>query len=500
MNITVKTGKLGNATEEVLVVGVFTKEKKEINISRPIKDYADSIAKLNNAKVFKAEAETCYFLRSLEGSSILFVGLGDPKDANTETFRRVGAKIQTALNAEKVTSACVFLESFLLAKGSKGAKAEDYTQALSEGMFLSTYKFDAYKTLAKAPEVKLVVTLLQETRSAAVQKSVEIAEACADAVFIARDLSNEPGSELYPATLAKRAEALAKKYGIRCKVLDVPELKKEKMGGLLGVGQGSERTPRFIILDYKPKKMKKGAKKLALVGKAITFDSGGISIKPSQSMDEMKHDMSGGANMIAATLLAAKLNCPNPVSAYIAAAENMPSGSAIVPSAILHTRSGKTIEVLNTDAEGRLVLADGLDYAQDDKPDYIIDMATLTGAVVVALGGVCSAVMGNDQKMIQKFLEIAEQTGEKHWQLPLYKEYSDDMKGKVGDLRNIGSDRSAGSSKAGAFLQYFVKDNTSWMHIDCAGSAWNQNHLPYSAGAGASGHGVRTLYQFACSI
>lgn len=499
MNITVKTQSFGKTSENVLVMGVHSNEKKEALVSKLLKPYADHLKSLGAEKVFVGSPGSTYFLRNFDGQSLLFFGLGEAKSASCEVVRCAGAKVSKILAAEKVKSAAVSIDTFTSSKGSKGAKAEDYVQAFAEGAFLATYKFDKYKTDKKKENVKVDLVLVQENRAAANSKAVEVAEACADAVFIARDLSNEPGSTIYPQTLAKTTEALAKKYGVKCKVLDVPAIKKEKMGGLMGVGQGSSRTPRFIILEYKPKKAKRGAKKVGFVGKAITFDSGGISLKPGLQMDEMKHDMSGGANVIAATLLAAKLKCPNPVSAYIAAAENMPSGTAIVPSTILNTRSGKTIEVLNTDAEGRLVLADALDYAQDEKPDYLIDAATLTGAVVIALGNVCSAIMGNDQKMMDKYMSAAEKTGEKHWQLPIFKEYTDDMKGKVGDLRNIGGDRSAGSSKAGAFLQEFVRDGVSWMHIDCAGSAWNQRHLPY-AGMGASGHGVRTLCEFACSV
>ncbi len=499
MNIVVKTQHFGKADQNTLVIGVFTDKKKNAIISKALKPFTEEIHALSKNKVFSGEKESTYFLRNFDGQNILFFGLGEAKSAETEVLRCAGAKVYTSLVAEKISDIAVSVDSFYTANGSKGAAFDAYVQAFAEGLLLSTYKFDKYKSDVK-PSPELEVTFLQEDQTTPTKRAVDIAKACADAVFIARNLSNEPGSTIYPATLAKESERLAQKYDVRCKVLDVPAIKKEKMGGLIGVGQGSTHTPRFIILEYKPTKAKRDAKKVAFVGKAITFDSGGISLKPGASMDEMKHDMSGGANMIAAVLLAAKLKCPNPVSAYIAAAENMPSGTAIVPSAVLHTRSGKTIEVLNTDAEGRLVLSDALDYAQDAKPDYIIDAATLTGAVVVALGSICSAIMGNDQEMMDQYLSAAEKTGEKHWQLPLYKEYTDDMKGsKIADLRNIGSDRSAGSSKAGAFLQEFVKEGSSWMHIDCAGSAWNQRHLPY-AGVGASGHGVRTLAEFACSV
>ena len=372
----------------------------------------------------------------------------------------------------------------------------DFVQGLAEGFALANYNFDQYKSKRVKPSLTQVCFY---TSSGLAQIKRQIAEAtfAAEAVFVARDLSNEPGNVMFPMSLAKRVEKLAKQNGLKFRLLEKQALKKEKMGGLLGVGQGSSNPPCMIILEYKPKKMKKSAKKIALVGKAITFDTGGISLKPGGKMDEMKHDMSGGANMIAATILASKMKCPNQISTYIVAAENMPGGSAIVPSTILTSRSGLTMEVLNTDAEGRLVLADGLDYAQDSNPDVVIDMATLTGAVLVALGNVCSAIMGNDPKTLARFKVAADRTQEKHWELPLYAEYSKDMKGKVGDLRNIGSDRTAGSSKAGAFLQEFIREKVKWIHIDCAGTAWDQRHLPYCS-HGATGHGVRTLARFSC--
>lgn len=335
--------------------------------------------------------------------------------------------------------------------------------------------------------------LAEKKGIAAIERAVFQASAENRALKIARDLSNEPGSHLYPMELARRVQKMAKEYGVACKILDLPALKKEKMGGIIGVGQGSINPPCLIVLDYKPKK--KAKKTIALVGKAVTFDSGGISLKPGQGMEEMKHDMSGGADVIAATLLAAELKSPNRVVGIIPSAENMPDGNAIVPSTILNTRSGKTIEVQNTDAEGRLILADAIDYAQDFNPDALIDVATLTGAVILALSNIAAGIMGNDAGLVEKFKKAARETEERYVELPIFPEYEDDIKSKIADIKNIGGEKGAGSQKGGAFLKYFVRKGVKWMHVDIAGTAWSSGKTPYHPRHGASGHTVRTLTQ-----
>jgi leucyl aminopeptidase len=294
--------------------------------------------------------------------------------------------------------------------------------------------------------------------------------------------------------LARRAQKLAKEHGLSCKVLEMKDLKKEKMGALVGVGQGSANPPCLIVMEYKPKKPKKT---IALVGKAVTFDSGGISLKPGAGMEEMKHDMSGGADVIAATILAARMKSDNHIVCVVPSAENMPDGTAIIPSAVLTARSGKTIEVQNTDAEGRLILSDALDYAQDFEPDAIIDVATLTGAVVMALSHVAAGIMGNDEGLMNKFKAAAAETEERFVELPIFQEYVDDIKSKIADIKNIGGDKGAGSQKGGAFLQEFIRKGNKWVHVDIAGTAWSAGKVPYNPAFGATGQSVRTLAQFA---
>lgn len=497
MELILQSQSIKNAKSKTLVVGVFQSPdgKKPLSACKA-KIGEDILNSLAKAEVFTGEKGKVYFVRSYDKDpSIVFIGLGKTSETDTECLRVTAANLEKKLEAESINEAAICVDSLLHKDVTKKFAVEALLQSFAEGLLLTQYSFDKYKEKPKTKKLKKV-TFHTEKKSKKLNESLVTAEVLSDAVFIARDLSNEPSSTIYPQSLGKEAEKLAKKYGVKCRVMQKAELVKEKMGGILGVGQGSNNPPTFIIMEYKPKAMKKTAKKIAFVGKAVTFDTGGISLKPSPKMEEMKHDMSGGANAIAAILGAAKLGVKNHIFAYIPAAENMPGGKAICPSTILKSRSGKTIEVQNTDAEGRLILCDALDYAQEKKPDVIIDMATLTGAVVIALGNACSAIMGNNQTAVNRYLEIAEETGEKHWQLPLYKEYDDDMNSKIADVCNIGGDRGAGSQKAAVFLQRFIKEGQTWMHLDIAASAWNQRHLPY-APYGATGATVRTLIAFA---
>jgi leucyl aminopeptidase len=480
------------APESTHVIGAFQTDGKGVpSTSRD--EFEDLLTKLAAEDVFKARKGQAYFVRALDDASpnLLFIGLGKADEATGESFRVAGANMAKRLEAEKVKAAALDFSS-CVAKGMKGEMA---ALGLAQGALFSAYSFDHYKSEKSKPALAEVVFYAGERRHmAALDRAIERAEAESDALRIARDLSNEPGSHLYPEELGRRAQKMAKEYGISCKVLDAKALKKEKMGALLGVGQGSAHPPCLIVLEYKPKKPKKT---VALVGKAVTFDSGGISIKPGQGMEEMKHDMSGGADVIAAVLLAARLKSNNHIVGVVPAAENMPDGNAIVPSTILTARSGKTIEVQNTDAEGRLILADALDYAQDFDPDAIIDVATLTGAVVLALSSVAAGIMGNDDGLMNKFKAAAAETEERFVELPIFQEYIDDIKSKIADIKNIGGEKGAGSQKGGAFLKEFIRKGNKWIHVDVAGTAWSNGRVAYHPPHGASGHTVRTLAQFA---
>jgi leucyl aminopeptidase len=485
-----------DAQEKTHVFGVFQNDGKGAPICSH-DEFSDLLENLSKEEVFQGKKGQTCFIRAIDDASpsLLFLGLGKVDELKGETYRIAGANGAKRLEGEKVKSAALDFSSFFT-KAVKEISSEKAALALAEGALLSQYSFNHYKSeKGKNPALAEIVFYAGERKLLAkMETSVARAMAERDAINIARDLSNEPASTLHPEELAKRAQKFAKEYGISCKVLDEKTIKKEKMGGLYGVGQGSVNPPRLIVMEYKPKKAKKT---IALVGKAVTFDTGGISLKPGPGMEEMKHDMSGGADVIAAILLAAKLKVENHIVAVIPSAENMPDGNAIVPSTILVARNGKTIEVQNTDAEGRLILADALDYAQDYNPDLIVDVATLTGAVVMALSNVAAGIMGNDEKSMEKFKAAAAETEERFVELPIFPEYVEDIKSKIADIKNIGGDKGAGSQKGGAFLQEFIRKGNKWIHVDIAGTAWSTGKVAYAPAHGASGHTVRTLLQLA---
>ncbi|MEZ4484379.1 MAG: leucyl aminopeptidase [Syntrophotaleaceae bacterium] len=307
--------------------------------------------------------------------------------------------------------------------------------------------------------------------------------------MLARDLVNEPGNVKSPAFLAEQAQVMAEELGLQCTVLDRPALEQEGLGALLGVAQGSIREPRLIVMHYR------GAgdeRPIALVGKGVVFDSGGISLKPGEKMDQMKMDMAGGAAVLGTLQAAARMQLPVNLVGIVPAVENMPSGSAIRPGDILTSLAGRTIEVLNTDAEGRLILADALTYAKRFEPREVIDLATLTGACIIALGHHAAALLGNHQGLLRQLQKAGEQSGERCWQLPLWDDYGEQIKSEVADLKNIGG-RPAGTITAAAFLQHFAKD-FRWAHLDIAGTAWQEKGSDYRP-AGATGFGVRLLIE-----
>jgi leucyl aminopeptidase len=325
------------------------------------------------------------------------------------------------------------------------------------------------------------------------QQGAERGRIIGEAVNFTRDLANEPGGYLTPTILAERAQKVAKKFGLSIDVLDQRQMEKLGMGSLLGVSRGSDEPPKLIVMKYEPRKAGRKKGLLALVGKGITFDSGGISLKPGENMELMKYDMTGAATVIGAMQAIAQLKPSIPVLGVAPCAENLPSGKATKPGDILKAMTGKTIEVINTDAEGRLVLADAIAYAKKLGATQIIDMATLTGAVSVALGDVNTAILGTDQILIEQVIEAGREVGEKFWQLPLDDEYSNQIKSDIADIKNIGG-KKAGTITAAAFLKEFAND-TSWAHLDIAGTAWGDTAQPYRS-KGPTGVAVRTLIEF----
>ena len=378
-------------------------------------------------------------------------------------------------------------------RGERKISLEDFSQGLIEGIYLGLYQFTEFKTeeREKIKEVKQAhIVIPDEKKISRVQESVDAAEIISGAVYLTRDLVSRPANRKTPSMLAQVAKGVAESNGLRVKVLNVDEMKKLGMGALLGVASGSREPPKFILLEYKPRKS--GLDTLVVIGKAITFDSGGLSLKPPENMDKMKHDMGGGAAAIGIMQAASRLRLPLHLIALIPATENLPSGSAYRPGDILNSLSGKTIEVISTDAEGRLILADALAYSQQFKPKAIIDLATLTGACIIALGEDVTGMMGNDDGLKARVRLAADRTGEKVWELPLWEEYEELIKSDIADVKNVGG-RPAGTIIGGAFLKKFVGEYP-WVHLDIAGPVWTQKDRPYIP-KGATGVGVRLVVQ-----
>ncbi|MGB2868184.1 MAG: leucyl aminopeptidase [Bacteroidota bacterium] len=443
----------------------------------PLFDAGDFLGKEKDTAVV-------YLGRGHKSPRLLLVGIGEQTKLTPERLRRAAAMAAKKAKTLKASS-------LALAIPTLRKDVPDSIVALCEGASLALYKFDKY--LTKEPEdlKKIQEIILCSGDGAAANAAggaVRRAQIIVDATVAARDLANAPGNEIYPETLAEATKKSGEQFGFRVTVLEESEIEELGMGGVLGVCQGSSKPARFIILEYGT-----GGKPVVLVGKGVTFDTGGISIKPAASMAEMKMDMSGAAAVIGTFQAIARLKLPVHVVGLIPAVENMPSGSAVKPGDIIRHFNGKTSEVDNTDAEGRLILADALGYASRYNPAAVVDLATLTGACVVALGHVVTGMMGNDEGLMKRLKAAGEKTFERLWELPLYDEYEKLIKSDVADVKNVGG-RWGGAITAGWFLKKFV-GNYKWAHLDIAGTAILEEHGEYTQ-RGASGVGVRLLTEF----
>jgi len=416
---------------------------------------------------------------SLPVGSVLAVGLGKDRDQwPADVIRRAAGIAARSLNG---TATVITTLSDL------------DLSATIEGLILGAYRFTDFRSVKTAPKDAGLreITVLAADTKAKTKAAAERATAIATAVATARDLVNTPPSHLFPAEFAKRAKALGEAAGLEVEVLDDKALAKEGYGGVIGVGKGSSRPPRLVRLAHRGGKGKK-AKTVALVGKGITFDTGGISIKPAANMHHMTSDM-GGAAVIATVVLAAKQQLPIDVIATVPMAENMPSSTAQRPGDVLTQYGGITVEVLNTDAEGRLILADAIVRACEDNPDYLIETSTLTGAQTVALGARTPGVMGSDE-FRDRVAELSQEVGENAWAMPLPEELKDDLKSTVADLANVSGSRYAGMLVAGTYLREFVADGVQWAHIDIAGPAYNTGGPWGYTGKGGTGVPTRTMF------
>jgi leucyl aminopeptidase len=416
----------------------------------------------------------------------LLVGVGDAKSVDAATLRRAAAAI--ARRSSKVSTVATTLTS----AAAKGVDEAEAARAVAEGLQLGSYQFLAYKTKGEATKLRKAV--LVGVGGKDVTRAIAEAQVITDAVRWARDIVNEPSGTKSPTEFAAAAKKLLAGKGVTVTVLGEAQIKTQKMGGVIGVGQGSEQPPRFVKVTYDPPKGKARGT-LALVGKGVTFDTGGISIKPAEGMESMKTDMGGAAAVLGAMSTLRDLGVEHRVVGYAPMVENMPSGSAIRPGDVLKIRDGQTVEVRNTDAEGRLILADALSWAVEETVDAIVDLATLTGACVVALGEKVAGLMGNEDDWSTQVREAADRAGEAVWPLPLPPEYKKQLDSEVADLRNIGANRFGGALTAGIFLQAFVGD-VPWVHLDIAGparAAGDDGELS----RGGTGFGVRTLAELA---
>jgi leucyl aminopeptidase len=423
----------------------------------------------------------------LGAKAAVLVGMGDPDSIDADALRRAGAALsRRASKVEKVAT------TLLDASPSSLDRAEA-AQALAEGVALGSYQFLAYKSDAKPTRLTRVQVLGRT--NVKVRDGLKRGARIAEAVAWARDLVNEPAEAKSPETVVRKARVLARANGLAVRVWSGEQLARERLGGVLGVGVGSDRPPRFLRLEYAPRR---ATATLALVGKGVVFDSGGLSIKTASGMETMKTDMSGAAAVIAAMSALRDLGVKARVLGYVPLVENMPSGNAMRPGDVLRIRNGKTVEVLNTDAEGRLILADALSLASEDKPDAIVDIATLTGAVTIALGEKIAGLMGTNDDLSEQVRSAAERVGERAWPLPLPDDYRKLLDSEVADLRNVGTGGGGGTITAGLFLREFVSD-APWVHLDVAGTARANADDGYIS-RGGTGYGVRTFIELASTF
>jgi leucyl aminopeptidase len=431
----------------------------------------------------KADETLAVPAAGLGAKAAVLVGLGDRDKVTLEGLRRAAAALVRRGSKARVVA------TTLLDAAPPKVDRQAAAQAIAEGAALGAYRFLRYKKEPDAPAVEQFQVLGK--RDAAVQAGLERGATTSRAVAWARDVVNEPAGALTPSVLAQEAHRLAERGGLAIEVFDEVAIANEGLGGLLGVSLGSEQPPRLIKLTYEPDGPASGT--VALVGKGVTFDSGGLSIKPADGMETMKTDMSGAAAVIGAMSMLREVGVKTKVIAFVPTTENMPGGRAIKPGDVLKIRNGKTVEVLNTDAEGRLILADGLSLAAEEHPDAVIDLATLTGACIVALGLKVAGLMGNHDAWIDQVRRAADRAGESVWPLPLPKEYRKDIDSEIADLKNITGSRWGGALTAGLFLAEFIGD-LPWVHLDIAGPARAPSDDGYVQ-KGGTGFGVRTLVE-----
>jgi leucyl aminopeptidase len=485
------SGNFTAAGVEALAIMVFKDEKPSTGILKDLdKLTGGQIAAVIKTEEFKGDVGETSLLRlsakgKMRSTRLLLVGVGEKKEFKQSD---VAAAAGTAVRYLRKCNAKS------VAFSSRGDGDQSFSaQHAAQGAVTSQFELDKYKTKEKNDKkVGKFVFHAEGAKVADMKKGLSRGQAIGESINFTRDLANEPPNILTPTEMANRARKMAREVGLKCEILDEARMRKMGMGSLLSVSAGSAQPAKLIVLRYTPAKStaKKGDL-LALVGKGITFDTGGISIKPAEGMEAMKYDMSGGATVMGTMRAIAKLKPTAPVIGVVAAVENMPDGKATRPSDVVTAMTGKTVEILNTDAEGRLILADAVAYAEQQGATRIVDMATLTGAVIIALGNQNTGVMGNDQAFVDQIIALGKETGENFWQLPLGREYSKQIKSDIADIKNIGPRGKAGTIMGAVFIQEFV-NKAKWAHLDIAGTAWEDSVRPHQA-KGPTGVAIRTL-------
>jgi len=469
------------AKQEQHQYAIGSDNERLISVVRPIIEYQPDITKFGSTTVV-------YTLGTLKAKQIILVGGGEEEELTLDRLRSLAA---IACRTAQANNAKVLAWQFDTAKFDPAATAA----AIAEGAELGTYRFTYYKTTDNTPDRNIERLILIGENSRERQGAINEAQIIAAGVKLARDLVNHPAQFMTPSQMAKQAKEVARQVNLEIEILEQADIANLNMSAFLAVAKGSDEPPKLIVLKYTGNP--DDPHFTAFIGKGITFDSGGISLKPSEGMQDMKDDMAGGAAVLGAMLAIGQLKPATNIWGIIPCTENMPSGHASRPGDIITAMNGKTIEIINTDAEGRLILADAITYAIRQGAIRLVDLATLTGACIVALGKVASGVMSNDQGWCQKVLMAAEQVGEKMWQLPNYPEYKELIKSDVADLKNSGG-RPAGAITAGMFLAEFA-EKTPWVHIDIAGTVTSEKDNGYNV-KGATGVGVRTLVSLARSL
>lgn len=489
MQIESTNGSYRDLDVQAIAIAVFKGEKADDGFLKDLDSVTGGVIKsvIDAEELNGKEAETVYLHlvgNEIKTQRLLLVGVGERSEYTAAQASQMAGTAVRALRGKSVKSIAVVprLEG----------NPEEIASAVAEGSFMALFDLDKYRTEDKeVREIDKLVVVMDGADETGLKRGIERGRIIGESVNFTRDLANEPGAYMTPTNMSERARDVATEFGLSIDVLDEARMEQEGMGSLLSVSHGSEEPAKLIVLKYTPPKAsEEGGDLLAFVGKGITFDSGGISLKPGENMELMKYDMTGGATVMGAMRAIAQLKPSIPVLGVVPCSENLPSGKATKPGDVVRAMTGKTIEVINTDAEGRLILADAIAYARRLGATTIVDIATLTGAVSIALGDVNTAVIGTDQELIDEIVAAGKEAGEKFWQLPLDKEYSRQIKSDIADIKNVGG-KKAGTITAAAFLKEFA-DGVSWAHLDIAGTAWCDEAKPYRS-KGPTGVAVRTF-------